>query len=423
LARLLEYQGKDIFSRFKIPTPKGKVVRRLEEAKAAADDIGYPLVVKAQVYAGKRAKSGGIRIVNDDNELLSAVPVMLSSTVRGLPTDTLLVEEKVDVKREIYVGVTADPSSRTPVVIVCGEGGVDIEEMAQQRPDALLKFYVDILRGMHVYDALNLLRSVPGISSQERLAVARVICSLYALYRHHDCKLAEINPLALATDRVVALDSRVDIDDDAVSRQAGLNIEMAEEAGNRSATVLERVAGSIDHNDHRGTVHFVQIDPDLSYIREHNMTPIGFDCVGAGASLAMMDELVPLGFYPVDFCDTSGNPVGSKLYRITRIIFSQPGIEGYVFLSCISSQQLDNTARGIIKALKEIYVESGGQPNIPSVLAFRGAWDEDAIKLLADHGIMGGRWVRVLGRDATERSTAETFAALHREWKAAGGRC
>jgi succinyl-CoA synthetase beta subunit len=423
LARLLEHQGKDIFRRFKIPTPEGKVVRRLEEARAVADEIGYPLVVKAQVYAGRRGKSGGIRIVDDDNELLSAVSEMLSSTVPGLTTDTLLIEEKVDVKQEIYVGITADPGSRKPVAVVCGDGGVDIEETAQHAPDALLKFYVDISRGMQVYDALNLLRDVPGMSSQEKLAVARVICSLYALYRHHDCKLAEINPLALTSDRVVALDARVDIDDDAVSRQADLNIEIAEEAGSRSATVLERIAGSIDRNDHRGTVHFVQIDPDLSYIHEHGLTPVGFDCVGAGASLATMDELVPLGFYPVDFCDTSGNPVGSKLYRITKIIFSQPGIEGYVFVSCISSQQLDNTARGIIKALKEIYAEAGGQPNIPTVLGFRGAWDEDAIKLLADHGISEGRWVRVLGRDATERDVAETFAALHRQWKATGERC
>lgn len=421
MAKLLEYQGKEILRRFKIPTPRGKVVRSPEEARAAGGDIGYPLVVKAQVHAGKRGKSGGIRIVDDDGELLKAVSAMLSASFRGLPVDALLIEEKVDVEQEIYVGATADPSSRTPVVVVCADGGVDIEETARHRPETLLKFPVDILRGLHVYDALNFLQGIAGMSSRQKLAVSHVICNLYALYRKHDCKLAEINPLALTGDRAVALDARVDIDDDSLGRQTELNIEVAEEAGDRSATLLERIAGSIDHNDHRGTVHFVQIDPDLSYIREHNMIPIGFDCVGAGASLATMDELVPLGFYPVDFCDTSGNPVGSKMYRITRIIFSQPGIEGYVFVSCISSQQLDNTARGIIKGLKEVYRESGGQPNIPTVLAFRGAWDEEAIKLLADHGISAGRWVRVLGRDYTEQSAAETFAALHKKWKAETG--
>jgi len=148
---------------------------------------------------------------------------------------------------------------------------------------------------------------------------------------------------------------------------------------------------------------------------------VGFDCVGAGASLTMMDELVPLGYYPVNFCDSSGNPVGSKLYRITKVIFSQPGIQGYVFVSCISSQQLDNTARGIIKALKELYPRTGGQPNIPTVLAFRGAWDDVAIQALKDHGIADGKWVRVMGRDSDERKVAEVFHTLHQSWKAEGG--
>jgi succinyl-CoA synthetase beta subunit len=131
--------------------------------------------------------------------------------------------------------------------------------------------------------------------------------------------------------------------------------------------------------------------------------------------------LVPLGYYPVNFCDSSGNPVASKLYRITKVIFSQPGIEGYIFASCVSSQQLDNTARGIIKGLQELYPETGGQPNIPTVLAFRGAWDEDAQRLLKEHGISEGRWVRTLGRDSTEREAAIVFHELYQEWKAANG--
>ncbi len=421
MARLLEYQGKEIFRRFKIPTPDGRAVRSIAEAQEAAREIGYPVVVKAQVYSGKRGKAGGVRVVSDETELTAAVSEMLPSRVRGLPVDALLIEQKIEVRQEIYVGITADPSTRSPVVVVCADGGVDIEEVAQTNPEVLLKLHVDILRGVYIYDALNLLRPVPGMTSREKLGIARILCHLYALYRKHDCKLVEINPLALTADGLIALDARVDVDGDAISRQTELNIEMAEEAGDRSATLLEQIAGTIDRQDHRGTVHFVQIDPDLSYTREHNRIPFGFDCVGAGASLTMMDELVPLGFYPVNFCDSSGNPVGSKLYRITRVIFSQPGIEGYVFVSCISSQQLDNTARGIIKALKELYPETGGQPNIPTVLAFRGAWDEDAIKHLADHGISAGRWVRVMGRDATEQDVAEAFRTLHEEWKAERG--
>jgi len=421
VTRLLEHQGKELLRRFKIPTPEGRIVGSLEEAHEAARQIGYPLLVKAQVYTGKRGKSGGVRPAENEAELETAVREMLSTPIRGLLVESLLIEQLIPLRRELYVAVTADPSLRQPVLIFCANGGVDIEETFHDRPETVLRLPVDILRGVYLYDALNLLRDAPELSSRDRLEVAQVLCRLYELYRACDAKLAEINPLALTDNGPVALDARIDIDGDALGRHPELSLALAEEAGERHPTRLEQIAATIDQGDHRGTVHFVQIDPDLSYARQHQKVPIGFDCVGAGVSLTMMDELVPLGFYPVNFCDSSGNPVASKLYRITRVIFSQPGIAGYVFVSCVSSQQLDNTARGIIKAFKELFPQTGGQPDIPTVLAFRGAWDEEAIRLLADHGISAGRWVRVLGREATEQEVAETFQALHSAWVAERG--
>jgi len=421
VAKLLEYQGKELLRSFAIPVPIGRAVWDVQGAKDAADEIGYPVVVKAQIYAGKRGKSGGIRIVGSKEALVATVSEMLGSEIRGQTVQCLLVEERVDILSEIYVGVAADPGTRGPVIMACIQGGVDIEEVVEVDAQALVKAPVDMLRGLHVHDALNLLRDLPDLTSRQKLQVARVLQKLYELYRARDCKLIEINPLVLIAEGVVAVDARVDIDGDALGRQKTLGIEAAEEAGDRSATLLEQIAGTIDEGDHRGTVHFVQIDPDLSYVQEQGYVPIGFDCVGAGVSLTMMDELVPLGYYPVNFCDSSGNPVASKLYRITKVIFSQPGIEGYIFASCISSQQLDNTARGIIKGLHELYPETGGQPNIPTVFAFRGAWDEDALRLMDEHGISGGRWVRMLGRDATERDVAVAFEKLHQEWKATNG--
>lgn len=421
MAKLLEYQGKDLLRKAGIPTPAGQVARDLEEARAAAGGLGYPVMVKAQVYAGKRGKAGGVRRACCEQELLQIATDMFSGSINGLAVKALLIEQLVHIEQELYVGVAADPAARAPALMVCESGGMDIEEVVATRPETLHKWPVDILRGVYVHDALNLLRSVAGISGKQKLELARVLCQMYEVYRQYDCKLLEINPLVLTPNGVLALDARVDIDGDALSRQTGLGMGAAEEAGDRSSTMLEQIAGTIDARDHRGTVHFVQIDPDRSFCREQQYVPIGFDCVGAGVSLTLMDELVPLGYYPVNFCDSSGNPVASKLYRITKVIFSQPGIEGYVFESCVSSQQLDNTARGIIKALKELYPQSGGQPNIPTVLAFRGAWDSDAARLLSDHEISSGRWVRVLGRDATERDVAHAFHTLHSEWKATVG--
>jgi succinyl-CoA synthetase beta subunit len=418
MARLLEHQAKQLLRRFGVPTPEGRIVRNLSEAREAAAEVGYPVMVKAQVRSGKRGKSGGVRAVSNEAELTAVVSDMLGNHIRGLPVDTLLVEQSLEITREIYASVTADPTLRSPVMIVCADGGVDIEETARVDPGTVHTLPIDILRGVHPYDALNLLATADDLTSAQKLVTAQILCRMYDIYRAHDCKLVEINPLALTQDGLIALDARVDIDGDALERQTELDLDSAEEAGSRRSTLLEEIAATIDERDHRGTVHFVQIDPDLAYCRDHGLVPFGFDCVGAGASLTTMDELVPLGFYPVNFCDSSGNPVGSKLYRVTKLIFSQPSIQGYVFVSCVSSQQLDNTARGIIKALKELYPDTKGQPNIPTVFCFRGAWDEDALRLLAEHGISDGRWVRVLGRGATERDAADVFSALHQEWTA-----
>jgi succinyl-CoA synthetase beta subunit len=417
MARLLEHQGKALFARKGIPVPEGGVVHSPEEAVGLVEELGFPVAVKAQVHAGGRGKAGAILFAEDQDSLVQAVEKLLKAQVHGAPVEAVLIEKKADVESELYVAVTADPSRRQPVAIFSPRGGVDIEETAEEKESAVFTMPIDMLRGMFYYDALNLLRKEWKLDSRRMFAVANVYTSLYQVYREYDCKLAEINPLALTKDGAVALDARVDIDDDSLARQTSLGIEVAEEAGERAATLLEIAAGTIDEGDHRGSVHFVQIDPDASYARVQGKVPIGFDCVGAGTSLTTMDELVPLGYYPVNFCDSSGNPVGSKLYRITKVIMSQPQIEGYVFVSCVSSQQLDNTARGIIKALKELYPATGGQPNIPCVLVFRGAWDDVAIDLFKQHGISDGRWIEVLGRETSEIEAAKVFDALYKEWK------
>jgi succinyl-CoA synthetase beta subunit len=421
MARLLEYQGKALFRRKGIPVPEGKVVRSTDEALKVVEELGFPVAVKAQVHAGGRGKAGAILFAEDRDSLVQAVGELLAKQIHGAPVRELLIEKKARIEKELYLAVTADPSIRQPVAIFSARGGVDIEQTAGEEASAVHTLPIDILRGFYYYDALNLLRRDWQFDSRRMFAVANLCTNLYRVYREYDCKLAEINPLALTADGAVALDARVDVDDDALARQTSLDIEVAEEAGERGATPLEIAAGTIDEGDHRGSIHFVQIDPDASYARSEGKVPIGFDCVGAGTSLTTMDELVPLGYYPVNFCDSSGNPVGSKMYRITKVILSQPQIEGYVFGCCVSSQQLDNTARGIIKAFKELYPSTGGQPNIPSVLVFRGAWDDVAIELFKQHGISDGRWVRVLGRDTAEREAAEIFDSLYKEWKSETG--
>jgi succinyl-CoA synthetase beta subunit len=420
MARLHEHQGKDLFRRMGIPVPRGGVAHSQVEAAKIAQEVGFPVALKAQVLTGRRGKAGGIRFAATTEEVRMATCALLGAAIHGIPVEAVLVEQRLAIQREVYLAVTADPSRRQPVTLLSLQGGVEIEDTAAQDPARIFHAPINIRDGLPEHVARNIIRCAPGATSADILALTPVLTHLYRTYRRYDCKLAEINPLALTPEGPVAADARVDIDDDAIWRQPELGLTLTEETG-RAPTPLEIIAGSIDQGDHRGTAHFVQLDPDGALARELGKIPVAFDCVGTGASLTAMDELVPLGYYPVNFADTSGNPSASKMYRITKVILSQPDIQGYLFLSCISSQQLDNTARGIVAALKELFPATGGKPNIPMLLAFRGAFDQEAIQVFRDHGIVESPWVKLLGRDVDERDAALAFRDLHQCWRHATG--
>ena len=345
---------------------------------------------------------------------------LFATPLYGWPVTELLIEAKCAIERELYVAVISDSAARAPLMIVSTSGGVEVEAAAAAGTGTTVSATVDMRRGAPVYWCLDVVRTLP-LPEPVLLALARVLARLYDVYRRNDCTIAEVNPLAITERGLIALDARIAIDDDAVFRHPELELERSQEVGDREPTALELAAAKIDEHDHRGSTHFVQIDADGSLAKAQGKISIGFDGIGTGVSMAVMDELVPLGFLPMNFCDTSGNPTGSKLYRITKAILAQPLIEGYVFASCLSSQQLDVTARGIIKAFAEIFAPHGGAPTIPCVFSFRGAWDDVALDLFRRHGLDAHPWVRVLGRDSTERDLAQTFKDLHERWRAARG--
>ncbi len=418
MARLYEFQGKQLLGKMKITVPTGRLADSPEEAREAAEELAQPVVLKSQVLSGGRGKAGGIRFAPSPDDAEAMASGLLGTKIKGIAVRRILVEEKLPIRKELYVGVTADPSARTPVIIFSSSGGIDIEELAHTSPEKVITHRVNILRGLREYEARDIVRKAEGITRDQITALGSVMKNLYDLYRKYDCKLVEVNPLVITDEgKCVAADARIDIDDDAVFRHQELGLAAAEETGERPPTKIEIAAGKIDEGDYRGTAHIIQLYPDVSPLREMGKIPIAFDCVGTGTSLTTMDELVDLGYYPVNFADTSGNPTSSKLYRATKIILSQPGIEGYLFVSCVSSQQLDNTARGIIKALKELYPDTDGKPNIPMVLTFRGGWDEEAISLFKEHGVSDSLLVKILGRDATERDSVLEFDALYKMWK------
>ncbi|MBI4527759.1 MAG: acetate--CoA ligase family protein [Deltaproteobacteria bacterium] len=412
MARLFEHQGKRLLAQQSLAVPKSKLVSTSAEALAAARELGCPVVLKIQTLTGRRGKSGGVLFANGPEEAGEKAEILFKALPPG---GSVLVEEKARIESEFYVAVTADPSARMPVVLLSGHGGIDVEEI--NRSESLLTRRVDILKGLSLEEAVEFASQLSQLGRERTASLGQVIHSLYRLYRSYDCKLVEVNPLALCGDRFLALDARVDIDDDALYRHKDLGLEIVEESGDRPPTLLEIAAGKIDENDHRGSAHFTQIDPDGSYVRSIGKIPIGFDCVGTGVSLTLLDELAPLGYYPVNFCDTSGSPPASKLYRITKIIFSQPAIKGYIFGTCVATQRLDENVRGILKAWMELYPKTNGEPNIPCLFLLRGAYSNSAIEVLKKTGIYNSRWIRVLGTDATERDAAREFDLLYCDWE------
>lgn len=415
MARLYEFQGKKLFMKFGIPVPLGEVVGSEDDVQSVLKTISEPLMVKAQVLSGKRGKAGLIQSAQQREEALSISKELLGKKVRYGRVEKLLIEEQLQIENEYYLGITSDPSKRQPVIIFSKSGGVDVEELSENK-DNLHKKYVNILKGIEPEEIAQFLKEIDSWSKKDLESLGAIVIKLYTLYREMDCRLAEINPLVVTAKGFFAADARVDIDDDAIFRHRDLGIDVAEETGERPPTLLEISASRIDDGDHRGVVHFVQIDPDMSVTRERGLIPIGFDCVGTGTSLVTMDELLNYGYFPINFADTSGNPTASKMYRATKIILSQPNIKGYIFVSCVSSQQLDNTARGIIKALKELYSATDGKPNIPMIFSFRGWLDEIAIQLYEQHGISKSPLVRMLGRNSTELEAVQLFDSTYKQW-------
>jgi len=401
MVRLYECKAKELFASKGIAVPKGSVAKTSLEAKSIAEKIGKPVAVKAQVLTGGRGKAGGVRFAANPDEAFTVAEQVLRSKIRGFPVESVLVEEKLEAEKECYVGVVADSSVRKPIVIVSSVGGISIEEAAARHPDKVVKEHVSILRGVPDYHARDLARKA-GMKGRELLDVATVVSRLWDAYRSYDCRLAEINPLIITKDKkLFAADARVSLDDDALYRHKDLGV-MASKEADRPPTRYELVAAKIDEGDYRGSAHFTQIDLEGT---------IAMDNVGTGNALTCLDELVERGLHPVNFCDTSGNPPASKLYRATKIIMSQPNLEGYYVCTCISSQRLDHTARGIVKALKEIDVK------IPMFFRIAGDHEKEAHHILEEHGITKRAYVEVHGREVDEVFCAERFRDLVDRWR------
>jgi succinyl-CoA synthetase beta subunit len=406
MARLHEYQGKMILKQFGVPVPNGGAADTPDDAHALAEKINAPVVVKAQAWVTGRAGQNLVYFADDSAQAAQAAGELLGRQVGSFQVEKVLVEERVAIDREFYLGVILDDNARAPVVIFSSMGGTGIEDIAAQHPDKVARCAVDIRVGLREFEARDLARRA-GIEGNLLLQLGSFMPKFYAAARGYEARSAEINPLALtANGDLIALDSRFTIDDYAVYRHPDLGIEIAREF-DRPPTTLEKTAWNVEKNDYRGTFYFIQMETDF----QKGERVIGFHGAGGGGSMMNMDALLAKGFKIANFVDTSGNPPASKVYRAARIILSQKGIDGYYAGgSGVASQEQFHTARGLVKAFMD-------EPlNVPAVIRVGGNAQERAIAILERANGTFPAPVEAYGRDDSPDFCVERLDELVRNY-------
>ncbi len=402
MARLPESQGKRILSAAGIAVPRGEVARTSAEARAAAERLGGAAVVKGQAWTTSRAGQGLIRFVATPDEAAVAAAAILGLSVRNFPVTEVLVEEQLAIASEHYAGIILDDRRGCPVVLVSSRGGSGIEEIARAHPEAVAERPFDVVEGLADHAARELWRRV-GVRglAQQRLAAA--VVRLAEVARRVEARAAEVNPLVVTPEgKVVALDCRITVDDAAVFRHPELGIDVAREL-DHPPTRLERIAWEVERDDYRGTFYFLQMRDDFA----RGDRIVAFHGAGGGGSMMAMDALQRQGFSVANFCDTSGNPPASKVYRAARILLSQPGVDAYFGSgSGVASQEQFHSARGLVKAFLE-------EPlTVPAVIRLGGNGEEKAIEILQGCATELGVAVECYGKDTPVDACAARLAEL-----------
>ncbi|WP_076608292.1 ADP-forming succinate--CoA ligase subunit beta [Natronorubrum thiooxidans] len=331
--KLHEYQAKQVFADAGIPTPASQLASDVDGVVAAADEVGYPVAIKAQVQVGGRGKAGGIKLVDDEDEAREAADEILGMDLKGYHVGSVLVEEAVDFVNELYVGITMDRGEGKPVAMVSTKGGVNIEEVAEEDPDAIAREHIDPSFGMHPYQARKAVYDA-GVDQAVARDVSSVLMTLYELWDDRDGSDAEINPLMVtADDEVIAADAVMNIDEDALFRQPEL-AEMEAEAAS-TGDDLEQKA------DEYG----------FDYVRLEGNTGI----IGNGAGLVMttLDLVDYYGGEPANFLDVGGGAKADRIANALDMVFSDDNVDSVVFNIFGGITRGDEVAKGINEALEQ----------------------------------------------------------------------
>jgi succinyl-CoA synthetase beta subunit len=352
---LLEYKGKRVLERHGVAQFAGRAATTVDEAVAAADALGYPVVVKAQVKIGGRGKAGGIKLASDASELRTHAGAILGMDIRGHIVHEVWISEAAEIVSEYYAAVVFDRGAKSTLVMLSTEGGMDIEQVAAQRPDALATLHVDPLVGMQPFHARRLAFDA-GVDADVVQQVVELLMALYATYVAEDATLVEINPVVITPERrVMALDAKVTLDDNALFRHPE-NADLDDAGG---ADPQERMAAE------RGLT-YVKLDGD-----------IGIFGNGAGLVMSTLDVVAHAGGAAANFLDAGGGAKAEAIAASVEVILSNPNVKAVLFNVFGGITRCDEVAKGLIDAYALL------QPTVPFVVRLDGTNDVLARELLA----------------------------------------
>src|SRR6266702_3242554 len=399
MARLHEYQGKAILGANGFKIPRGQAATNADEAAAAAEELGSEVVVKIQAWTTGRAGIGGVAFAEKPGEVRAHANRMLAMKVGQFPVEAVLVEEKIDIDRELFLSFAINDAARAPMIIFAVGGGTGIEERAA----STRRIPCDV-NGGPLESAVNEAVSSCALSPKPATQLGESIRKLFVAARSVEARSLEINPLVLTkSGEFVVADCRITIDDYAVARHPELGIEIAREF-DHPPTALERIAYAVEQNDHRGTFYFAQL---ATAAAKGSKGLVGFHGAGGGGSMMSMDAIVNAGFTIANFTDTSGNPSASKVYRAARIILAQPDLVGYFGSgSGVASQEQYWSAYGLAKAFWELDLD------IPAVIRLGGNTEDRAVDILHRMSKLLRAAIEGYRKSDTPASIASRFAEL-----------
>ncbi|MFL5893884.1 MAG: ADP-forming succinate--CoA ligase subunit beta [Thermoleophilaceae bacterium] len=358
---LLEYQGKQLFAKHGVPVPEGRPATSVQEAVEAAEELGYPVVIKAQVLIGGRGKAGGIKLAKSREEAEQHADAILGMDIRGLTVHELYVEKASEIDEEYYAAILLDRGEKKPLAMLSRMGGMDVEEIAERDPNAIVRIHVDPLIGFQDFHGRRLAFEA-GIAGDVVRPVGALLSRLYETFVAEDALLVEVNPLLVTKERqVVALDSKFTVDGNAMIRHpntAAFRNPSAEDPQERMAK-------------ERGLT-YVKLDGNIGILGN-----------GAGLVMSTLDVVAQQGGAPANFLDAGGGSKADAIVAAVEVILSDPKVNAVLFNIFGGITRCDEVARGLVEAFNVV------KPTVPFVVRLDGTNDEEGRALLAEANLAG----------------------------------